>query len=115
MFSAQSLALAVAIAGVANAVTLAHDSRATTHKHLARTLPSGWAKVQCYSDLQNSRALVGYQFSSDTMTTTTCLSKCSSMGYEYAGLEFGKEVTTLFFSFLFFFSSFEILTVEICD
>ncbi|WWC91295.1 uncharacterized protein L201_006238 [Kwoniella dendrophila CBS 6074] len=55
------------------------------------TLPDGWSTIaQCMPEV-NGRALTGYQWSTDAMTVPQCLNKCASMGYQYGGVEYGRE------------------------
>lgn len=45
------------------------------------TLPTGWAYDTCRIEGTSGRGLVGYQFSSNSMTVETCVSTCDSKGY----------------------------------
>lgn len=54
-------------------------------------LPNGWSSVGCYREPSSGRALEGASTSSDTMTASQCLNYCSSKGYAFAGVEYGRE------------------------
>ncbi|TCD65641.1 G- protein-coupled receptor [Steccherinum ochraceum] len=63
------------------------------------TLPAGWQYDQflletvptdCFHDGPN-RALTGYSFKSDKMTSDLCTSTCASKGFKIAGIEVGSE------------------------
>ncbi|CAK5265078.1 unnamed protein product [Mycena citricolor] len=51
--------------------------------------PSGWTYLGCAVD-GNPRAL-SYSYVSSSLTQETCISSCDSLGYTYAGMQFGQE------------------------
>nr|XP_019047974.1 hypothetical protein I302_04595 [Kwoniella bestiolae CBS 10118]OCF26904.1 hypothetical protein I302_04595 [Kwoniella bestiolae CBS 10118] len=58
---------------------------------VAATLPSGWSSVsKCMAEV-NGRALTDFSWSTDAMTVPLCLNKCASLGYQYGGVEYGRE------------------------
>lgn len=65
------------------------------HGALARRATAtydGWTSLGCVAEASSGRALTGYwQQSVGSLTIQSCLNTCSSMGYLYAGLEFGQE------------------------
>ncbi|KAF7329976.1 putative fungistatic metabolite [Mycena kentingensis (nom. inval.)] len=57
----------------------------------AVVLPTGWAARGCLREPSSGRALTGYSFTSGSMTVTSCVAKCDSLGYRYAAAEYGSE------------------------
>ncbi|KIJ45844.1 hypothetical protein M422DRAFT_778632 [Sphaerobolus stellatus SS14] len=56
------------------------------------SLPSGWSALGCFSDSPTARALRTSAFTSvDSMTITSCINFCTSGGFDFAGVEFGRE------------------------
>ncbi|TYJ52616.1 hypothetical protein B9479_006787 [Cryptococcus floricola] len=57
------------------------------------TLPTGWsaASSPCISEATSGRALVHASTASDDMTIETCLDFCDAAGWQYAGIEYGRE------------------------
>lgn len=47
------------------------------------------------SDISTSRTLAGTFMSSDSLTVESCITFCSSSGYIYAGVEFGRKIFPL--------------------
>lgn len=56
------------------------------------TLPSGWqvASVSCIAEGSNGRVLSSGSTASDSMTVETCVSYCNTLGFGYAGVEYGE-------------------------
>jgi hypothetical protein len=56
------------------------------------TLPSGWqvASVSCIAEGSNGRVLASGSTASDSMTVETCVSYCNTLGFGYAGMEYGE-------------------------
>jgi hypothetical protein len=73
---------------------LAHDAPArTTRGYLPKRqllVPSGWRSGFCVPDSPN-RVFSAFSTSSSSMTPTSCINTCSSLGYSYAGVEAGSE------------------------
>ncbi|KAF9507254.1 hypothetical protein BS47DRAFT_1304268 [Hydnum rufescens UP504] len=57
----------------------------------APPLPSGWSALGCYTDAPSFRALASVSTASSSNIPNSCISNCSSQGYSFAGVEFGKE------------------------
>ncbi|ODN97968.1 hypothetical protein I350_07605 [Cryptococcus amylolentus CBS 6273] len=57
------------------------------------TLPTGWsaASSPCISEATSGRALAHASTASDDMTIETCLDFCDAAGWQYAGIEYGRE------------------------
>ncbi|ODO08374.1 hypothetical protein L198_00099 [Cryptococcus wingfieldii CBS 7118] len=57
------------------------------------TLPTGWeaASTVCIAEGTSGRALAHESYASDDMTLSTCLSYCGNLGWQYAGIEYGRE------------------------
>ena len=56
--------------------------------------PSGWTFMGCYTDNVSGRTLtygIPAPGGPSTMTVEACLSGCKSLGYIYAGVEYGDE------------------------
>ncbi|WVF65608.1 hypothetical protein IAT40_000338 [Kwoniella sp. CBS 6097] len=69
-----------------NAAALTSDLSAAVE-----TLPSGWSQAaKCMPEV-SGRALTGLSYFSDGMTTSTCLNYCAARGFQYAGVEYGRE------------------------
>ncbi|WVQ93270.1 hypothetical protein IAU59_000336 [Kwoniella sp. CBS 9459] len=69
-----------------NAAALTPDLSAAVE-----TLPSGWSQAaKCMPEV-SGRALTDLSYFSDGMTTATCLNYCAARGYQYAGVEYGRE------------------------
>ena len=56
-------------------------------------LPAGWsaASTPCVAEGTSGRALTGASFTDDAMTVPKCLNYCQGKGFQYGGVEFGKE------------------------
>ncbi|WVF70056.1 hypothetical protein IAT40_004843 [Kwoniella sp. CBS 6097] len=57
----------------------------------ATALPAGWTDLGCMEDDVNKRALDGGSITLNNNTISACTSYCASKGFNYAGVEFGKE------------------------
>lgn len=70
-------------------------TRLTTYKSniqaTAAGAPAGWTAVGCLTDSGNSRTFDGYRFASDNMNYTVCTSACASRGFNFAGIQYGRE------------------------
>ena len=57
------------------------------------SLPSGWsaASSPCINEASGGRALTGAFFAADSMSIATCLTYCGGKGFQYAGVEYGRE------------------------
>ncbi|EFQ34788.1 WSC domain-containing protein [Colletotrichum graminicola M1.001] len=55
------------------------------------TLPDGWIAQSCYTDSPSRRALSYRVPSFNKFSAAQCVSQCDSLGYEYAGTEYGSE------------------------
>ena len=54
--------------------------------------PSGWHLLGCYTDANKARSLtVAARMPGNTVTVATCTSRCKTMGYSLAGVEYGGE------------------------
>ncbi|KIM38445.1 hypothetical protein M413DRAFT_30263 [Hebeloma cylindrosporum] len=54
--------------------------------------PAGWASVGCYTDVSSNRTLRTAAFTDvNDMTIESCTAFCTPAGYQYAGVEFGRE------------------------
>ncbi|OCF54481.1 hypothetical protein L486_08030 [Kwoniella mangroviensis CBS 10435] len=58
---------------------------------VAATLPDGWSTASKCMQEVNGRALTDYSWATDAMTVPLCLNKCASLGYQYGGIEYGRE------------------------
>ncbi|TFK31513.1 WSC domain-containing protein [Crucibulum laeve] len=64
----------------------------TSLKARQASLPAGWSSLGCYTDSALTRTLRTASFTSvDSMTISSCINFCSSQGFHFAGLEFGRE------------------------
>ncbi|KAF9457691.1 WSC domain-containing protein [Collybia nuda] len=55
-------------------------------------LPNPWTSKGCYLDVSPARTLAESSYiSSDTMTVESCIAFCTTGGYHYAGVEYGRE------------------------
>lgn len=56
-------------------------------------LPSGWsaASTACIAEGTTGRALTGASTASADMTGAKCAAYCSNLGFQYAGVEYGRE------------------------
>ncbi|KAK7042275.1 putative fungistatic metabolite [Favolaschia claudopus] len=61
------------------------------HSRAAIVLPAGWATKGCVREPTSGRALTGYSFTSSSMTITSCVAKCDSLNFKYAGAEYANE------------------------
>lgn len=75
--------------------TCGGPSRLTTYKSniqaTAAGVPSGWSALGCLTDSGSARTFDGYRFSSDSMNYTLCTSTCASRGFNFAGIQYGRE------------------------
>ncbi|WVQ77852.1 hypothetical protein IAR50_007549 [Cryptococcus sp. DSM 104548] len=57
------------------------------------TLPSGWeaASTTCIAEGTSGRALAHESYAADDMTLNMCLTYCENLGWQYAGIEYGRE------------------------
>ncbi|KAK1994348.1 WSC domain-containing protein [Colletotrichum falcatum] len=55
------------------------------------TIPNGWIYQNCYTDSPSHRTLSYKVPSFDKFSAAQCISRCDSLGYQYAGLEYGSE------------------------
>ena len=71
------------------------SSRISTYKSNIQAgpapAPAGWTAIGCLTDSGNPRTLDGYRFTSDSMNYTMCTSTCQQKGYNYAGVQYGRE------------------------
>jgi WSC domain len=51
----------------------------------------GWTSLGCWSDSVGSRTLASSHINSDTTSDDSCQAYCASVGYNYAGTEYGGE------------------------
>ena len=65
-------------------------TRSSQSTKRAKTLPSGWKSGFCVAHSPN-RVLSAYSQSSTSMTPTSCIQICESLGYSYAGVEDSSE------------------------
>ncbi|WVQ99770.1 hypothetical protein IAU59_006912 [Kwoniella sp. CBS 9459] len=86
------------ICGGGNALSLLVSQAAVTTlvsdlTHKAVVLPSGWsvASTSCVAEGTSGRALASASTASDSMTIETCLNFCQDKGFQYAGIEYGRE------------------------
>ncbi|ODO08369.1 hypothetical protein L198_00094 [Cryptococcus wingfieldii CBS 7118] len=86
-FCGGSGALSIA---VSSTITSKLSSDLTTE---ITTLPTGWsaASSPCISEVTSGRALAHASTASDDMTIETCLDFCNAAGWQYAGIEYGRE------------------------
>nr|XP_019007470.1 uncharacterized protein I206_07728 [Kwoniella pini CBS 10737]OCF46251.1 hypothetical protein I206_07728 [Kwoniella pini CBS 10737] len=56
-------------------------------------LPDGWstASTSCVAEGTTGRALASASWADDSMTIYKCLNYCSNQGFQYGGVEFGRE------------------------
>lgn len=82
-------AMSLFVSTKANAAGLTSD---LTANPTAITLPSGWAiaTASCINEA-SGRALTGASYASDNMTVANCLNFCASGGFQYGGVEYGRE------------------------
>ncbi|EJD54381.1 WSC-domain-containing protein [Auricularia subglabra TFB-10046 SS5] len=67
-------------------------SRPTAPDPASKSPNAKWDALGCFSDSITPRALSGTTMKVDThLTPQACLSHCSSLGFTYAGVEYGKE------------------------
>jgi hypothetical protein len=54
--------------------------------------PSGWHSLGCYTDSNKARSLtVAARMPGNTVTVEVCTSRCGTLGYSLAGVEYGGE------------------------
>lgn len=76
--------------GGANTLTLYKNP---ANSPSAPTWPAGWNAAGCIVDNVNkTRTLSSYSFFNNTMTYTTCINKCESLGYKLAGVEYSVSL-----------------------
>ncbi|WWD03156.1 hypothetical protein V865_001203 [Kwoniella europaea PYCC6329] len=70
--------------GGSNAVQLYYNAPA---------LPTGWssASTSCIAEGTTGRALASASWADDSMTVDLCLGYCETQGFQYAGVEYGRE------------------------
>jgi hypothetical protein len=92
--SAVSLLLLSLISAPTQAKTW-HSPRIHTHNRRcdATSSDSAWSKVGCFTDAPPPNRLLASKFVNFTgsLTVDSCTSKCESLGYSYAGVEFSSE------------------------
>ncbi|THH32096.1 hypothetical protein EUX98_g2099 [Antrodiella citrinella] len=71
-------------------VNVAAPAPTSSPAPVSGSVPSGWTSFGCVRDA-SSRALNGYSFTSNSMTTALCISTCATKGFTKAGVEFGQE------------------------
>ncbi|KAK1964847.1 WSC domain-containing protein [Colletotrichum sublineola] len=54
-------------------------------------IPNDWIYQNCYTDSPSKRAFSYKVPSFDKFSAAQCISQCNSLGYEFAGLEYGSE------------------------
>jgi hypothetical protein len=55
-------------------------------------VPTGWKKLGCYADPNNSKVLKDtYTRGLTNLTLESCLRSCAAAGYKYAGIEWSEE------------------------
>ncbi|KAL0932499.1 copper radical oxidase [Colletotrichum truncatum] len=52
---------------------------------------TGWTYQGCHTEADGGRALKDKQYSEDNMTPELCASNCAGLGYNFAGVEWGRE------------------------
>ncbi|WWC62263.1 uncharacterized protein I303_104859 [Kwoniella dejecticola CBS 10117] len=59
----------------------------------APSLPDGWsaAATTCVAEGSSGRALASASFADDSMTISKCLNYCQTQGFQYGGVEYGRE------------------------
>lgn len=66
-----------------------------THKARRLTLGSRaaatWTSQGCFIDDGSNRGLSSYSYSDSAMTIDMCTTKCASLGYTFAGLQYSSE------------------------
>ncbi|KAF7342070.1 putative fungistatic metabolite [Mycena venus] len=65
--------------------------RSSITSRAAVVLPPNWTSYGCVREPNSGRALTGYSFTSSSMTITSCVAKCDSLGFKYAGAEYANE------------------------
>jgi len=64
---------------------------------LSVILPGDWSAALgsgiCVKEGSSGRALAGARYASDGMTIGQCVNFCAGKGMQYAGLEYGREVS----------------------
>ncbi|KAG9035776.1 hypothetical protein FRB95_010544 [Tulasnella sp. JGI-2019a] len=60
-------------------------------KRAAPVLPAGWTYQNCYKDSSSSRLLPSQLYSGSANSLDSCVAKCNTAGYVFAGAEYGAE------------------------
>jgi hypothetical protein len=55
------------------------------------SLPAGWKSLGCTVDSASKRVLTGSYSESNSQTPALCMARCQSLGYSFAGLQYGKQ------------------------
>lgn len=55
------------------------------------SLPAGWQSLGCTVDSASKRVLTGSYSESNSQTPALCMARCQSLGFAYAGLQYGKQ------------------------
>ncbi|KEQ63603.1 WSC-domain-containing protein [Aureobasidium melanogenum CBS 110374] len=74
----------------ANVVTITQGSTTAGTSSTALSLPTGFSSYGCFID-SSTRALSYSAYSRSDNTPYKCASTCQSLGYKYAGTEYGSE------------------------
>jgi len=69
------------------------SSRLTTYAKtgILTTTPITYKSLGCYSEPPNTRALTGLVIADDSMTVNRCEARCKTAGFQYYGVEYGRE------------------------
>lgn len=55
------------------------------------SLPAGWSALGCTSDSTSARVLTGSYLDTTSLTPQSCMARCQSAGFAYAGLQYGRQ------------------------
>ena len=80
--------------GGSKSTTCGGPSAVQVYTNANKQVSAGASNSQCFQEV-DGRLLRGASIASDNMTTETCTSFCKSQGFAIAGLEYGREVSSL--------------------
>jgi len=55
------------------------------------SLPANWSLVGCFTDISTARTLAATSLINNNVTVEVCIAFCTTAGYIFAGVEFGRE------------------------
>lgn len=67
------------------------SSTTTSAPSPSSTIPAGWSALGCHTDNASRRSLNGTMFSNYRMSAQECVSRCATMGFNYAGTQYGTQ------------------------